>query len=451
MISLKLINVKGDLFATAASFFGQALIKFGSSMVLTRVLRPEDYGIVTILMSILFVIEMLADIGINLFVIRDKNGEDPRYLNNAWTLRFCRSLANCAIVLVSAPLIATKIYHAPELTTPLRVISLTFVISGLESMSFPLAIRRKRSRIVMYSELAVTFLSTSFALVACYFSRDYWGILYSTLFGRGLMAIVSHLVFRDMRPRFEFDWQIARQIFRFTKFSMPSSMLTLGLSQFDKIVFLRLFDLQRLGVYGLANSFAAPVEALIAKISQTVLYPRCAHNFRTDPATLSARYYRENTTLFASMLILPALIGGAAHLLIAALYPARYALAGEVLQAFMVRAALFSLASPAEDLLIAAGEFRVILVGNIFRALWLVGASLGGYFVFGFLGFVYGTALSGLPPLAYYFWLQRKKGMLVARYEFYKVAFICCVAISAYLGSELVRLAWPAAGLGLRR
>src|SRR5262249_28725641 len=157
---------------------------------------------------------------------------------------------------------------------------------------------------------------------------------------------------------------------------MPSSILTLVLSQFDRAAFLRLFDLQLLGLYGLAGNIASPIEGLISKVSQMVLYPRCAHNFRADPHSFARKYYQENVKLFISILAAPAAVGGAARLIVAVLFDPRYAGAAAVLQAFMVRATLLSFASPAEDMLIATGESRIILIGNIFRALWIVGGSL---------------------------------------------------------------------------
>jgi O-antigen/teichoic acid export membrane protein len=131
------------------------------------------------------------------------------------------------------------------------------------------------------------------------------------------------------------------------------------------------------------------------------------------------------------------------------LYPERYAEAGAVLEAFMIRASLLSLYSPAEDVLIAAGESHILLVANIFRAIWIVAAGLGGYYFLGFMGFVYGVALGNLPPLVYYIWLQRKKGMLIARFEFYKIAVVVCVAVAASLMAHVVHAYFPA--LHLRR
>jgi lipopolysaccharide exporter len=433
----KVINLRGDLFATTFTFSLQALIRLVSSLVLTRVLLPEAYGTITILVSILYVIGNILDTNVTLFIVRDKNAEQPRYLNTAWTMRFSRSVLSGAVLFVCAPLIATKIYDLPALTLPLRVFSLWFLIDGFESMAFALAIRRKQARLQMYSELAASVLSTTFSIVYCYRYHTFWGMAFGMLLNRLIMTVLSHRLYRDLRPRLFIDLAAAREILVYSKFTVPSSFLTLGLTQFDKVVFLRLFDLRLLGIYGLAGNIAGSIETLISKISQAVLYPRCAHNFRENPATAAQRYYTDNTKLFAGILAIPAAICGAAHLVITLLYDSRYSQAGSVLQALAIRAVLLSLASPAEDLLISAGQFHVILVGNVLRTAWIILGSLLGYYFFGFLGFVYGLSLSGLPPLFYYLWLQNTKGMLIVKYELYKVAFVLAIGVISYMGSAL--------------
>jgi O-antigen/teichoic acid export membrane protein len=344
---------------------------------------------------------------------------------------------------VCAPLIASKVYNLPDLTLPLRVFSLWFLIDGFESMGFAMAIRRKQARLQMYSELAASVASTIFSIVYCYRYHTFWGIAFGMLLNRLIMTVLSHQFYRELRPRLFIDLAAAREILVYSKFTVPSSLLTLGLNQFDKVVFLRLFDLRLLGIYGLAGNIAGSVEALISKISQAVLYPRCAHYFRENPNTATKRYYTENTRLFVGILAIPAAVAGTAHLIIALLYDSRYSEAGGVLQALAVRAVLLSFASPAEDLLISAGQFHVILVGNVLRASWIVLGSLVGYYFFGFLGFVYGLSLSGLPPLAYYLWLQKSKGMLIVKYELYKVAFALGVGVTLYMGSALFLALFP--------
>jgi lipopolysaccharide exporter len=439
----KVINFRGDLFATTFTFGLQAVIRLVSSLILTRVLLPEAYGIITILGSILYVIGNILDTNVALFIVRDKNAEQPRYLNTAWTMRLSRSVLSSAVLFVCAPLIANKIYDLPSLILPLRVFSLWFLIDGFESMAFALAIRRKQARLQMYSELAASVLSTTFSIVYCYHYHTFWGIAFAILLNRLIMTVLSHQLYRDLKPRLFFDLAAAREILVYSKFTIPSSFLTLGLNQFDKVVFLRLFDLRLLGIYGLAGNIAGSIEALISKISQAVLYPRCAHNFRENPDTAAKRYYTENIKLFAGILAMPAAVAGAAHLLITLLYDSRYSEAGSVLQALAIRAVFLSLASPAEDLLISAGQFHVILVGNVLRAAWIVLGSLIGYYFQGFLGFIYGLSLSGLPPLVYYLWVQKSKDMLIVKYELYKAAFALGVGITSYMTSTLFLSLFP--------
>lgn len=446
---MKLINFKNDLFATTFSFVAQAVIRLVSSLILTRILRPQAYGIITIMVSVLFVIGNIVDTNVILFVVRDKNAEQPRYLNTAWTLRFSRSLLSALALFLCAPLISNRIYDLPALTLPLQVFSLWFVIDGFESMAFPLAVRRKQARIQMYCELLAATLSTTFSILYCWHTRTFWGIAFAIIISRTIMTGLSWTFFTDKRPRLQVDWAAAREILSYSKFTIPSSMLTLCMNQFDKVVFLRLFDLRLLGVYGLAGNIAGSVEALITKISQSVLYPRCAHNYRTDPDTLAVKYYRENTKILAAIIGMPALVGGAGRLLIALLYDPRYAQAGMVLEALMVRSVLLSLASPAEDLLISAGAYHVILTGNVLRTIWIFAGSLGGYYLFGFTGFIYGFASSGLPPLLYYLWLQKKKGLLRMRYELLRVGFAVAAGSASYAASGLFLALWHVSRLRL--
>jgi lipopolysaccharide exporter len=439
----KLVNVRGDLFATTFAFGLQGIIRLGSSLVLTRVLLPEAYGIITILVSILYIISNIIDTNVTLFIVRDKNAELPRYLNTAWTMRFIRSTLSGLFLFAFAPLIASKIYDLPSVAWPLRVFSLWFFLEAFESMSFPLSVRRKQARLQIYSDLFSTAVSTAFSVVYCYIYHTFWGMAFGMLLNRLIMTILSFQFYKELRPRFLIDKAAAREVLSFSKYTVPSSFLSLGLNQFDKVGILRLFDLRLLGFYGLASNIASSIEQVIIKISQSVLYPRCAQMFREDPTSATRRFYTENTKLFACILGMPAVVIGCAQFLISLLYNSTYSQVGGILQALAVRALIQAFISGSEDLLISAGEFHVILVGNILRAIWIVPASLIGYHFGGFLGFVYGLALIGLPPLVYNLWLQNRKGLLIVRYEFYKLGFAIAVAVLAFVGSELLMTLFP--------
>jgi O-antigen/teichoic acid export membrane protein len=307
-----------------------------------------------------------------------------------------------------------------------------------------MAIRYKNSRVVVYSELVAMSISTIFAIAYTVYARNFWGMVYGTLLNRALMTVLSYRVYPNVRPRLQLDRQATRELLHFSRFTMPSSLLTLALNQFDKIVLLRLFDLRLLGLYGVASNIGGQVEALTEKISHLVLYPRCAEEFRTNPDSFAAGCYRTTKKQVASMLLPAAALAGGARLLVAILYDPRYAQTGLILQALMLRAAFLAFAAAPVNTLMAAGVYRVFLVGNVYRCAATILGALAGYYFFGFMGFVYGTALGGLPPLIYSLWMLRKEHLLIVRYELYRVAFFLGVAASTYLVSDLLLRLLPA-------
>lgn len=409
-------RLSGELFATTLSFGVLSIIKLVSSVILTRILYPEAYGIVLMLSSLMFTIEMLSDVGIMVSMIRSSRGDDPRFINTLWTIRLIRSVINFVIFFVCAPYVAAW-YETPALTEALRAVSIFFIVAGLESMSFTLAVRHRRSRIVTYTELFSTAVTTVFVILYSQHSRDHFGMIYGMVLNRTISTVMSYGFSREHRHRLLINRDACRELFGFSKYVMPSSIITLISTQFDKVIFLKLFDLSLLGLYGLAGSVVGPIEGLVWKISRFVLFPRCAEYFRSDPATVRVRYYRENVRLFAAMSLLPALAGGSAELLVRLLYDSRYAYAAVIIQAFAVRAVVLSLASPMEDLLVASGRTHVQLIGNVMRVAWLIPAVLLGYHLFGFVGFIYFGVLEMLPALLYYSWLLRRMSLLDFRFE----------------------------------
>ena len=134
----RLGNLKGELFSSTFTYGVTAIIRLASSLILTRLLSPESYGIYGILLSFLFMIELLSDVGTVALLVRHPRGDDVRFVHTLWTVRLIRSVINFSILFIGAPIIAA-IYNAPILTSAFRFLSFWFLLSGLESMSFVLA------------------------------------------------------------------------------------------------------------------------------------------------------------------------------------------------------------------------------------------------------------------------------------------------------------------------
>ena len=93
-----------------------AVIKLGSSLILTRLLNPEAYGIFAILFSFLFMIELMSDVGTIGLLIRHPRGSEVRFVHTVWTVRLIRCAFNFCLIFFGAPVIAA-VYQTPVLTS----------------------------------------------------------------------------------------------------------------------------------------------------------------------------------------------------------------------------------------------------------------------------------------------------------------------------------------------
>jgi O-antigen/teichoic acid export membrane protein len=448
---LRILNFRAELFASTFSFGATAVIRLGSSLILTRLLSPSAYGIFGILLSFLFMIEMVSDVGTLGILIRHPRGDERRFVHTLWTIRLIRSVFNFVVLLLAAPLIAS-IYHAPVLKDALRVLSIWFLLNGAESMSFGLSMRRQRARLNNYNELASNVIMTLFVIGMASLLRNHWALILGALLQRLLLVAASHFYYRDIGVGIAFDREAARDQFQFARYVIPSSILTIVLSQYDKVVLARLFNLTLLGVYSIASNMTGQLTGVMMHNARFVLYARCADYFRSNRSTAVHRYYTENLRLFAVGALPPSVIAGFAPLIIAVLYDPRYMAAGRILTVLALGAIIAAFQNASENLLVASGLSRVVLGANIVRIVSLSPAVVLGYHFFGFEGFLWCTTAAALPPLFYYYWEQWRNHLLeplreLAGLGLCTIVFLACFGLSHVL-LGIVPPSWLHLGLG---
>jgi lipopolysaccharide exporter len=444
----RLVNFKGELFASTFTYGVTAVIRLGSSLVLTRLLSPEAYGVFGILMSFLFMIELMSDVGTVGLLVRHPRGGDVKFIHTVWTVRLIRCLVNFSLVFFGAPLIA-HIYQTPILTGAFRALSFWFLLVGAESMSFVLAQRDQRARIGNYAEMASNAVMTIFVIGAAAILRNHFALIFGALLQRALMTVASHFYYRNVGVGIAFDREALTDQFRFARFVLPSSVLTIVLSQYDKIVLLKLFNLALLGVYGIAGNMLGPISGVILHNARVVLYARCSEYFRTNRATARERYYAENLRLVMIGLILPASVAGFSQSIVAILYDSRYTMVGPILMITGLGAVIIAVQNASENLLVASGRTHIVLVANVIRLCTVIPAALLGYFLYGFYGFLSFSAAATIPLLVYFFWQQKRFGLLDLASELRRLLVALLVFLVCLAASHLLLKVLPAGWLHL--
>ena len=107
----------------------QQVLRLGSNLILTRLLFPEAFGLMAIIQTVMIGLTMMSDIGIVPSIIHNKRGNEPEFLNTAWSLQVVQGVLIFFVVFLSAPFFA-KFYNEAMLSQLLPVVGLSSLIAG---------------------------------------------------------------------------------------------------------------------------------------------------------------------------------------------------------------------------------------------------------------------------------------------------------------------------------
>jgi len=423
--SLRAKAIGGSVWTLAGHGLSQVL-RLGGNLILTRLLFPEVFGLLALVQVVMHGLQMFSDVGINTSVIRDKRGDDPAFLNTAWTIQVIRGVGLCLCACILAwP--AAMFYGQPDLVWLIPATGLGSIIMGFGSTALLTLRRHVRLRPLVLCELTSQLVGLAVMIGWALLWPSVWALVVGGLIRTGLNSLLSYFLLPGQIPRFTWDRMAAREMFRFGRWIFLSTALTFLLQQGDKAVLGKVITSAELGVFAIAAFLSrAPLEALL-KLNARVLFPIYANVANNTPAQLRERLLQARMVLLA--LFLPVLwalaIGG--RQIVGFLYDPRYAEAGWMLQILAVGVVGSVIATSNGSVLLAVGDsFRYMLV-QVTRAAFLVSAMAIGGWLGGLHGFLVGIAASKFLDYPVLAWAIRRYGVWLPKLD-----------LAAYLASAAV-------------
>jgi O-antigen/teichoic acid export membrane protein len=366
-------------------------IQLGRSMILTRLLFPEAFGLMALVSVVLQGLQMCSDVGIGPNIVQSKRGEEPRFLQTAWTLQIIRGAVLWLLCcLVAWP--ASLLYGEPALAWMLPVAGLSVLIGGLGSTAFATHDRRMlRGRLTMvsYGEMLV---STGMLIVLALVFRSVWALVIGSLVGTLVRVVFSHVFLPGIRHRFRWDSEAVRELVGFGKWIFISTLLTFFAMQTDKLMLGRLVGTTTLGVYSIALVLTSLPRTLVQQIAGAVLFPALAEKFRDDPRQMYEKVRRARGVLLRVSLLMVLGVVAVAPAFFHYLYDARYHDAGWIAQLLAVSVWTAILSGTSDRVLLALGDSRSMAFANFCNLVVTAGACLAGHYLAGLPGFIVGFA-----------------------------------------------------------
>lgn len=320
---LKATVFRGGASLGAGSFAEQA-IRFGRNMLLTRLLAPEAFGTMAIVLSATTLIAILAEVGAREALIQSPRGTEEGHVGAAWWMSVGRALSIYAVIFALAPLIS-RFYGNLELASLARVTTLSIVFDGLMS---PRAIVAQKQ--MKYARWAVIYngggiLGVLTTILLSFFLRDVWALALGYCSENAARCILSYALC-PYRPRFFLDFSALRELWGFSRGLFGLAFLNLIFTRTDIFVLAKLYAPAKLGLYSMSVYLVQTPSIFLAAILGGTLLPVLSR-IQDDHARMNRILLQ--VTLATVMLGLPALVfvGFCGRALLTLIYGQRYAVA----------------------------------------------------------------------------------------------------------------------------
>ena len=244
------------------------LLGLVSTLILARLLVPEDFGLVAMAMVIAGLLDVLLDLGVSAALVQNARADSDDF-HTAWTLRLCQVSVAAILLSISAPL-AVRYYGDERVAAILYVVSVTVFIGGLENIgivSFQKNMEFGRDFQFFFWKRVFGVL---FTITAAFILRSYWALVLGNLVSRMAGVAISYWM-SAFRPHISFSR--LSQIWSFSQWNMVSSIGHYLATATSRFVVGRRADAAAMGAYTLGEEIALmPTTELLQPLGR-VMFP----------------------------------------------------------------------------------------------------------------------------------------------------------------------------------
>lgn len=294
--SLKDKTVKGVGWSAIDNVI-QAGVTFMVSIVLARLLTPDDYGLIGIIAIFTTVCTALINGGFTTALIRKKNATDDDY-NTAFITNLGVSIVLYALIFICSPLIANFFGHE-ELLALTRVSSLGMIIGALALVQQT----RLTKRIDFKSQTKITLIASVSSgivgIVLAVLGFGVWSLVAQQLMSHCLRTVLLWFVNKWI-PSLRFSSKSFHELFGFGWKMMVSSVIDTVWKELYQVVVGKFYSPATLGQYTRSKQFSKLFSSNLTSVIQRVTYPVLS-NIQDDKERMVAAYRKIiKTTMFVT-------------------------------------------------------------------------------------------------------------------------------------------------------
>lgn len=268
-MSIKNQAAKGMMWNTIERFSSQG-IQFVLTIVIARVLSPDDYGLVAMLGIFIAIAQTIVDSGFSNALIQKKNRTEVDY-STMFFFNIVISVVIYLLLFVSAPFIAT-FYNQPALVNVARVYGISLITNSFGIIQMARLTVALDFRKLAIAALLSVVVSGCIGVWMAYSGYGVWALVFQTLVANVTWAVVLWLLARWV-PKWCFSWSSFRGLFSFGSKLLFSGLLHTLYTNMYSLVVGKYFNASVLGYFNRAYTLGQFPVQNFGNIVQKVLYP----------------------------------------------------------------------------------------------------------------------------------------------------------------------------------
>lgn len=283
--------------------FGVLGVQFVLQILLARLLSPEHYGVLSIMVVFTTLANVFVQNGFNTALIQNKDVDEEDYSSVFWVSLGIAGILYVLLFLI-APVIA-DFYKMPEIIAPLRVLALMLFPGALNSVQLAKTSREMDFKKVFFSNLGGVVISGVVGIVIACMGGGLWALVMQTLLNVVIICIVMKFTVK-LKLQFVCNWKRVKILFAYGWKLLVSSLIDTLYQDIRSLVIGKKYDSGTLGYYNRGKQFPQFAISAINGAVQSVMLPALSAE-QDDKKQVKSMM--RNSIMVSAYVIFPMMVG----------------------------------------------------------------------------------------------------------------------------------------------
>ena len=333
-LGTRLLVLKGGVW-TLFGFGSNQVLRLLSNLLLTHLLAPDIFGLMALVSIFITGLQMFSDLGIGQCIIQNPRGDEPQFLNTAFSMQIIRGvflwLASCALAYPFS-----LIYNQSGLFYLIPIASLSTVIAGFANTAIWSLTRHVQLGKVIILNTLSNFVGVGVSIIWALVHPTVWVIVGGNLAMVTCECIGSHFLLQS-RNWPQWDLNARKSILGFGKGIFLSSATWFLAGQAERLILGRFVSLAWLGVFSIALLLAESVSNAFQEVISRAIFPTIAKSLRENRVQALRQHEKMRWAVLLTTITLAILIIAAAKPIVGLVFNAKYQEASWMIQILILR------------------------------------------------------------------------------------------------------------------